>query len=354
MRIENLINHFPYEFSKKIKTPYFLEGIKILTKLHKDKCKEYEKILNIINLKNFNKMELPDYPFLPAKLFKKFDLKSADKDKIIKKITSSGTSGSEPSKIYLDQENANNQIKVLNKIMSTIFGNKRLPMLIVDKVFNLKNRNSFNAKVAAIQGFSIFGTDHTYLLNEKSEIDYNTLNKFLEKFSDKKFIIFGFTGSIFENLLINLSTNKLKKKFSNAILLHGGGWKKLEKFKISNNKFKEKLSKKLNINNVFNYYGLVEQTGSLFLESKKCGFFHTTIYSDILIRDEKFNVLENGKKGLIQLLSLLPTSYPGHNILTEDIGVIIGEDDCKCGLKGKYFIVKGRAKNSETRGCANI
>ena len=35
--------------------------------------------------------------------------------------------------------------------------------------------------------------------------------------------------------------------------------------------------------------------------------------------------------------SLLPTSYPGYNILTEDIGVIAGEDDCKCGLKGKYF-----------------
>ena len=99
---------------------------------------------------------------------------------------------------------------------------------------------------------------------------------------------------------------------------------------------------------------MVEQTGSLFIESKKCGYFHTTIYSEIIIRDEKFNVLKNGKKGLIQLLSLLPTSYPGHNILTEDIGVIVGEDDCKCGLKGKYFLVHGRAKNSETRGCGNI
>jgi len=64
--------------------------------------------------------------------------------------------------------------------------------------------------------------------------------------------------------------------------------------------------------------------------------------------------LKNKQKGLIQLISLLPTSYPGHNILTEDIGEVIGEDDCKCGLKGKYFLVHGRAKEAELRGCSDV
>ena len=354
MKIDNLINYFPYEFSKKKKTDYFVNRIKELTDLHKDKCKEYKKILNIIYTKNFKNKNLTDFPFLPTQLFKRFDLKSTHENMVVKKITSSGTSGNALSKIYLDKENANNQIKVLSKIMSTIFGNKRLPMLIVDKELSLKSRNTFNARVAAIQGFSIFGTDHTYLLDENNKINYSILNNFLEKFSKKPFIIFGFTSSIYENLIKNLSINSVQKELHNGILLHGGGWKKLEKLKISNKKFKQELNKKLKIRNIYNYYGLVEQTGSLFIESKKCGYFHTTIYSEIIIRDEKFNVLKNGKKGLIQLLSLLPTSYPGHNILTEDIGVIVGEDDCKCGLKGKYFLVHGRAKNSETRGCGNI
>ena len=69
---------------------------------------------------------------------------------------------------------------------------------------------------------------------------------------------------------------------------------------------------------------MVEQTGSVFIESKKCGYFHTSIYSDIFIRDKKFNILQNKQRGLLQLISLLPTSYPGHNILTEDVGEIIG------------------------------
>jgi phenylacetate-coenzyme A ligase PaaK-like adenylate-forming protein len=114
------------------------------------------------------------------------------------------------------------------------------------------------------------------------------------------------------------------------------------------------LNKKIKLNRIHNYYGLVEQTGSIFVESHKCGYLHTSAYSEIYIRDKNFNVLENKKKGLIQLLSLIPTSYPGHNILTEDIGEIIGVDNCKCGLKGKYFLVHGRAKEAEVRGCSDV
>ena len=99
---------------------------------------------------------------------------------------------------------------------------------------------------------------------------------------------------------------------------------------------------------------IVAKKGSIFFESQKCGYYHTSIFSDIIIRDSKFRIVKNRNKGLIQLLSVLPTSYPGHNVLTEDIGEIIGEDDCKCGLKGKYFKVYGRLQKSEIRGCGNI
>ena len=81
-----------------------------------------------------------------------------------------------------------------------------------------------------------------------------------------------------------------------------------------------------NISKVHNYYGMVEQTGSIFTECKS-GYFHTTIFSDIFIIDKNFEIQKFNKKGLIQLISLIPTSYPGHNILTEDIGEIIGEDN---------------------------
>ena len=55
------------------------------------------------------------------------------KDKVTKKLVSSGTTSQVPSKIYLDKENANNQIKALSKIMSTLLGTQRLPMLLIDQ-----------------------------------------------------------------------------------------------------------------------------------------------------------------------------------------------------------------------------
>ena len=238
MTINELINIFPYKFSKKEKTTYFKKGINELTMLHKKKCKEYKKILNLFDYNKFNKSSLSDYPFLPAKIFKKFDLKSVPENKITKKLVSSGTSGQNPSKIYLDKENANNQTRVLNKIMSTVIGNKRLPMLIIDQNPIIKNRSTFNARAAAIYGFSIFGTNHTYLLNNKGKINYSLLNGFLKKFGNQKFFIFGFTHMVFENLVNELLTNLVKSNFENGILLHGGGWKKLDRLKINNRLFK--------------------------------------------------------------------------------------------------------------------
>ena len=179
------------------------------------------------------------------------------------------------------------------------------------------------------------------------------MNQFLKKYSKEKFFIFGFTSLIFENLIKKISTNLTDFSFENAILLHGGGWKKLEELKISNNLFKKKLFKKFKINNIYNYYGLVEQTGSIFIECN-CGNFLTSNFSDILIRDRKFNVLKNGKRGLIQLFSLLPTSYPGHSILTEHIGEIPKENNCECKNRGKRFLVYGRTEKSEIRGCSDI
>ena len=109
----------------------------------------------------------------------------------------------------------------------------------------------------------------------------------------------------------------------------------------------------LGIKNIHNYYGMVEQTGSVFLECE-LGYFHTSIFSDVYIRDHNLNLAKNRNQGLVQVMSLLPLSYPGHNILTEDLGVVMGVDNCKCGRKGKFFSVIGRVPGTEKRGCSDV
>ena len=127
----------------------------------------------------------------------------------------------------------------------------------------------------------------------------------------------------------------------------------MEKIKISNKIFKEKLKEKHKIQNVINYYGLIEQTGSIFFECKACGTFSASEYSEVLIRDKNFKSLTKNNKGFIQLLSLLPKSYPGQSILTEDIGEIV-ENNCKKCKGKKKFLVHGRAEKSEIRGCSDV
>jgi phenylacetate-coenzyme A ligase PaaK-like adenylate-forming protein len=334
------------------KSYFFKNYLNKLTLHHSNNSKEYKKLINYLGYSVKKKNEIDKIPFIPVRLFKELNLLSIKKDKIIKVLSSSGTTGNKLSKIYLDKKNALNQVKVLQKIMNKILGNQRLPMLIIDKNIKNINRTNFNARIAAINGFSLFGKEHTFLLDEKNKIDYAKLNKFLSKYGKNKFFVFGFTSFIFENLMEKLKINKINSDFKNAILLHGGGWKKLEKKKITNEVFKKRIFKKFNLKSVFNYYGLVEQTGSIFVECK-CGYFITSNFSDVLIRDSNFNLETENTKGFLQLFSLLPTSYPGHNILTEDIGEVIKDPKCSCSIQGKRFLVHGRVEKAEIRGCSD-
>ena len=83
--------------------------------------------------------------------------------------------------------------------------------------------------------------------------------------------------------------------------------------------------------------------------------FHASLYSEIIIRNLRdFSICQRGEEGVIQIMTPLALSYPGHNLLTEDKGVLLGMDDCPCGRKGKYFKLTGRMKQAEIRGCSDV
>ena len=324
----------------------FFNKILSLHNFHYVNSKDYQIISDKLFKKKIKKIQ--DIPYIPTTLFKRIDLKSIPNKKVFKVLNSSGTSGSIPSKIFLDKSNAKKQTEVLNTVVKKILGNRRLPMLIIDEKKDIKNHKQFDAKTAAVIGFSLFGTDHHYLIKD-GKIDYRILDMFLNKYKNEKFFIFGFTSYVYEHLIQKIRNSK---NFSNGILIHGGGWKKMEKLKISNKNFKEKLNKKIGLKKIFNYYGLIEQTGSIFFECENCGCFSNSEFSDIIIRDSNLRVLNEYQPGYLQLFSILPKSYPGHSILTEDLAEIVKNDCSKCGEK--KFKVHGRIEKSEARGCSDV
>ena len=353
MSFLEILNINPYSLNKIEKNIILSKILNNLSLHHYNNCDDYRKMVDSIDYKVNFKDNFTQLPYIPVRLFKMFDLKSVPNNKVFKVMTSSGTSGQQVSKIYLDKETAAAQTKVLTKIVSSFIGKNRVPMIIIDSESVLKNRNMFSARGAGILGFSIFGKKRIFALDDKMKIQIDLVQEFIEKYKNEKILIFGFTFMIWEHFYKELSIRNIKLDLSNSILIHGGGWKKLINQSVSNKKFKEKLNECCGLNEIHDYYGMVEQTGSIFMECKY-GFLHTSIFSDILIRrSSNFGIAEIGEKGIIQVLSTLPMSYPGHSLLTEDEGVLYGEDNCKCGRLGKYFKIVGRLKNAELRGCSD-
>ncbi|MEF9951706.1 MAG: acyl-protein synthetase [Clostridium sp.] len=343
----------PYSLSKEKKSIALYTKFKELTQIHYERCIEYKKIIDTLGVNIDRVSEINNIPFIPVSVFKELELSSIDKSDIIKTMTSSGTSGQRVSKIYLDKSTSISQTKALSKIVSSFIGKKRMPMIIIDCNNVLKDRQMFSARGAGILGFQMFSTERIYALDENMNLLINDIVGFLEKHKGKPIFLFGFTFMIWKHFYMELIRRDLELDLSNAILIHGGGWKKMQDESVSKDYFKNELNRICGIKRVYDYYGMVEQTGSVYLECEY-GNMHCSEFSDIIIRDYKdFSVKDIGQEGIIQLLSILPLSYPGHSILTEDRGVIIGEDDCKCGRLGKYFNILGRIKNAEIRGCSD-
>jgi phenylacetate-coenzyme A ligase PaaK-like adenylate-forming protein len=349
----DLKNTSTFNLSQPKKEEFLIEILNNLTEFHLENCQEYNSLMSKFKRVDAKAKSIEDVPFLPVRLFKHVDFLSIPQSKVIKTMTSSGTSGQEVSRIYLDKETSALQIKVLSKIVSDFIGPHRLPMLVIDSKSIISNRKKFSARTAGVLGFSMFGRDVEFALDDDMSFNFDRVREFIEKYKDENILIFGFTFIIWKHFVEELERLDVKVNISNGILIHGGGWKQIESQSVSNEEYKERLYNITNIRKIHNYYGMVEQAGSIFMECEY-GFLHASSFSDIIIRDHaNYTSQDIGTRGLIQLLSVIPKSYPGHSLLSEDIGEIYGADDCQCGRKGKYFKVYGRVKNAETRGCSD-
>jgi phenylacetate-coenzyme A ligase PaaK-like adenylate-forming protein len=343
-----------FSIIKTQKDKIHLELMEKLIRHHYTNCMAYKKMLDSLQFEvNQPLKSILDVPFLPVSLFKKYELKSIDSSEVFKILYSSGTTGESVSKIYLDKKTSSLQQKTLIKIVSDFLGIKRSPMLIFDSKNSLKDRDSFSARGAAILGFSLFGTERCFAFDDEMNFDSNTVLSFLEKYNDKQIVIFGFTYIVWNHFYKGLKNKKIKINLTNALLIHGGGWKKLLNESVSNDIFKTELKHFFGISEIHDYYGMVEQTGSIYLECSK-GYLHTNIFNDVIMRRSyDFSVCDFGESGIVQVLSLLPFSYCGHSILTEDLGILYGIDDCNCGKSGKYFKIIGRIEKAALRGCSD-
>lgn len=343
----------PYGLARAQKHAFLTAELTALSRHHAQRCAPYARMLAATGAALDAVTGFEQLPPLPVRLFKEFDLKSVPDEALYKTMTSSGTTGQQVSKIYLDVETSTLQTKVLGKLVESALGGARLPMIIVDSPAVVKNRAMFSARGAGILGFSMFGRDRVYALTEDMQLDMEGIRAFLAKYGQGPVFLFGFTYMVWQHFVAELQRRGETLSIPHGVLLHGGGWKKLAAGAVSPAQFKAALMDTCGIPRVLDYYGMVEQTGAIHVACEH-GYLHTPVWADVLIRRAKdFSLADVGETGLIEVVSVLPRSYPGHVLLTEDEGRIVGEDDCPCGRKGKYFEVLGRVKRAEVRGCSD-
>ncbi|GLY05979.1 acyl-protein synthetase [Actinoplanes sp. NBRC 101535] len=335
-----------FTLSQAAKEEVLLKELAGLTAHHRANCEPYDRILSASGFTEA--ASIADLPWLPVRLFKTLELKSIPDDEVFKTLTSSGTTG-DVSRIYLDKAAAAEQQRRLAATVQTVLGPKRLPMILVDTRAMLKDRTSFSARGAGVLGMSTFGRDHVWALDMEGEVDLTALRGFLEKHGDRPFLIFGFTFLVWLHLYEVALRHGLD--LSNGILIHSGGWKKLIDQAVSPDEFRARLAG-VGLTKVHNYYGMVEQIGTIFLEGPSGGSLYCPDFADVVVRDpQTWAELPPGKPGLLEVISTLPTSYPGHVLLTEDLGVVHGIDDGD--WPGKRFSVLGRLPRAEARGCSD-
>ncbi|WP_411681730.1 acyl-protein synthetase [Clostridium thailandense] len=355
--IENIILSDQFKMPEQEKEKILLEIIKMQIKkfeINTNLKSMYRKLG--MDIDKIHKLE--EVPFIPVNMFKYFDLLLCKKEQIVRILNSSATTTGKPSKIYLDRITATRQSQALITTLRNFLGSKRRPMLVIDSGDANDKKETLNARGAAIRGVGNFASKITYVMDREGDnlkINLDRLKEFENSYKDKEILVYGFTYIIWFKFVNFLEEVGIKLSLPKMKLLHSGGWKKLVSQKVSKEEFIKRTARVFGTspNNIIDFYGMVEQVGVVFIDCE-CGYKHVPDFAQVIIRD--FNTLKEvkaGDCGLIEVMSILGSSYPTQAILTEDIGELVGVDNCKCGRKGKYFKFKARVEKSEIRGCGD-
>jgi len=322
-----------------------------LVDLHRQQCGPYRRITDA--LPHRPSATLADLPYLPVSLFKSHLLSSIPDSQVFKIMTSSGTTGQAVSRVVLDRATADLQARALSSVMSHVLGKQRAPMVIIDTPNVVRERTSFSARGAGVLGMLPFGRHHFYALDDDMRLDVPGLCAYLEQHSGEQVFLFGFTYMVWKYFLQEIVASGTEVDLSLGVLVHSGGWKTLADESVGNMEFKAALWNATGLTRVHNFYGMVEQVGSVFVEGDD-GWLYPPNFADVIIRNPiTWAPAAIGEPGVVEVLSVLPRSYPGHILLTEDLGVVHGVGDPDTGWSGKKLEILGRVPRSELRGCSD-
>jgi len=352
--IKDALNHT--EESDKI----FLEAVKEAYRYHYSHSEVYK---NICDAENFDietvkaADDVARIPHLLVDAFKWYDLLSIDKKEVAATFTSSGTSG-QKSHISWDKASQERQSLMRQRIIESygLKSDEKVNYLI----FAYSPRVSEGKGAAyAHQMYSTFAPANKKVFaidadengkayfNEKQCVD--TFADFRK--DDIPLRIVGFPAFIYDTLLFMKGQNIRFRFPEESLIIIAGGWKTAEAKSIPFDEFATLTKDFLGIDEsrIRDVYGFVEH-GVPYITCEH-HHFHVPVYSRAFVRKPgTLQVLPEGEKGLLQVVSPYNYAQPALSILSTDYAII--RSHCACGRTGQYIELKGRAGLKKHEGCA--
>lgn len=365
-KLDHLLSRDPYSIEKMERESVLLELLNDSYRHHFDHCEPYRNFALSLGYDRDRRFErVQDVPYLHVQAFKQFGPSlrtSSIKDDKAVLLQSSATSGV-PSTVVLDGTAARRQVKALAGVLSRRLGAQRRPFLVFDVNPREASPQQIGARGAAVKGYLNLARSVEYLMeagpNGEMKLNLEKTIRLLEaaEAQGEPIVLMGFTYMLYLHGLVPLMDAQKKFRLpTGSQIIHIGGWKKLENQKVSKTRFNESFSSTMGVpfHDVIDFYGFTEQMGINYPDDSQ-GLKIAPAFADVIVRDpNSLAVLPDGQEGVLQFVTPLTTSYPGFSVLTDDIGRVVSRDSDADGMKGTRFVLLGRAKKAEARGCGDI
>jgi len=361
-RIASLLTGPPYRMPPEEKTPTMLAVLKDELEYACERNAGFQNYVRHWPVDFRLARSIADLPYLPVGLLKAHPpLSLVEEGEIRRTLTSSSTTGQTPSRIVLDSPTARRMTKGVAAIIQDFIGVTRRPYLVVDVPDSVQGKGELGARGAAIQSLRPFATEVTYGLGYGSQGELKLeLSKVLG-FAEKNrragpVLVYGFTYIIWKYLVEPLMADGISLDMPEVHIFHSGGWKRLQEEAVQKRVYNESVARVFGCSpdRVIDFYGMVEAVGIIYPDCPE-GNKHVPGFGEVIVRDElSLDPVAEGESGILQVCSVLPSSFPGHLLLTEDIAEVVMFDGCRCGRRGIGFRFMGRVPKAELRGCGNI
>jgi hypothetical protein len=359
-KIDRLLTESPYSRTPEEKQAGLLEILRVELDYACQRHAGYKNYVEHWPVDYRSAGQIADLPYLPVGLLKADPPLSFVRPEEIKRtLTSSSTTSQVPSRVVLDTPTSRRMTKGTAVILRDFVGSARRPYLVVDTGGHTGN-GALGARAAAIHGLQPFASETTYCLhlNERDELilDRDRLSQFVKDRGDSEVLVYGFTYILWLHLVKPLMAEGLCLNLPKARILHSGGWKRLQDQAVEKTEFNETLARVFgcSCDRIIDFYGMVESVGVIFPDCPH-GNKHAPAFGEVIVRDPlSLQPVAAGEKGMVEVCSVLPTSFPGNLLLTEDVAQVMAYDGCECGRRGISFRFAGRIPKAELRGCGNL